>query len=76
MWTHCGATWKFLIVLDFLYKEEEHRDRQRLSLSCSVLLLSAMVNAKDAQFRSAAHRVLSEAPLLLEQYHKIIRVLL
>ena len=50
---------------------EVHRDHQIKKQFCSFLGLFAPVHAQDVQIRSAAHRVLLAAPLLLEQYHML-----
>jgi hypothetical protein len=53
----------------------EYRDCHQLGLFCSFLGLFAPIHAQDSQIRSAAHRVLPAALLLLEQYHNIILML-
>jgi hypothetical protein len=59
---------------------DEHSGHQRtMTMVKAVLLLLSlfeMFHAKDVQIRSAAHRALPAALLLLEQYSNIILMLL
>jgi hypothetical protein len=52
-----------------------HRESHQSKPFCSFLGLVAPVHAQDVQIRRAAHRVLSEELLLLEQYQIIILML-
>jgi hypothetical protein len=54
---------------------EVHHGCYELMWFCSFLGLFAPVHAQDMQIRSAAHRVLAAALLLLKQYHNIILML-
>jgi hypothetical protein len=68
----------YAAVLDRFPKNvgtEVHCDCQLLKLFCLFLGLFAPVHAQDVQIRSTAHRVLSAALLLLEQYYNIILML-
>jgi hypothetical protein len=70
--TSCAAA---LDQFQLVAGTEVHSDHQQLRPFCSFSGCFAPVHAQEEQIRSAAHRVLPVALLLLEQYYNITLML-